>query len=316
MEQLTGQSSVTVVIDDPIARQCYVLTVPGSTEQEGYAFLRSLDNGVAGAGARQFLAGATWDPIRRRYQAVDRALVEAAQMRVSRLGPNPATAELEVLVRQASAQRTAAARLWRVPSGPDAMLAAEARDWAKYGAGGRNFNNLMKRSQANPARATWARDDHLRQILRNVEKTNPAVDAAVLRNARYLKAGGAILMVAGLGWTYHEYQNTPASQKAEFIRREAVTTVGGGLRHGPGHGCPGGRGRLGRRGDRRGPGGGPGWRPGRRRRLPLHLWQEPCRAVAGHRRHPGRPVEGALTMWRFALASPEKRPGIAGQRQD
>ena len=229
MDQLTGQATVTLVIDDPIARQCYPLVVPGSTEQEGYAFLRSLDNGVGGAGARQFLAGATWDPIRRRYQAVDRALVEAAQVKVARLGPNPSTAELEALVRQASGQRTTAARLWRVPSGPDAFLAAEARDWAKYGVGGRNFNNLMKRSQANAARATWSRDEHLRQILRNVEKTNAAVDAAVLRNARYLKAGGAILMVAGIGWTYHEYQNTPEHQKAEFIRREAVTTVGGAL---------------------------------------------------------------------------------------
>lgn len=229
MDQLTGQTCVTLVIDDPIARQCYTLVVPGSTEQEGHAFLRSLDNGVGGAGARQFLAGATWDPIRRRYQAVDRALVEAAQARLSKLGPNPTSAELEALVRQASGQRTTAARLWRVPSGPDAFLAAEARDWAKYGAGGRNFNNLMKRSQANPARATWSRDDHLRQILRNVEKTNAGVDAAVLRNARYLKAGGAILMVAGLGWTYHEYQNTPQHQKAEFIRREAVTTAGGAL---------------------------------------------------------------------------------------
>ncbi|RZL10498.1 MAG: hypothetical protein EOP40_06130, partial [Rubrivivax sp.] len=220
---------MTVLIDDPIARQCHTLTVPGTTAEEGYAFLRSIDNGVGGAGARQFIAGATWEPIRRRYQAVDRALVEAAKARLTTLGPRPATADLEALVRQASGQRTTAARLWRMPSGPDAFLAAEARDWAKYGAGGRNFNNLMRRSESNPARATWSRDDHLLQILRNVEKTNAGVDAAVLRNARYLKAGGAILMVAGLGWTYREYQRTPQHQKAEFVRREAVTTAGGAL---------------------------------------------------------------------------------------
>lgn len=232
MDTLTEQASVTVMIDDPVLQQCYQLRVPGTTQEEGYAFLAQLSSGAAGAGGRQFLAGSTWAPIRHRYIAVDQALAQAAQAQLTRLGASPTTAQLEALVREASAKRTAAARLWRMPSGPDAFLVTEARDWMKYGVGGRNFNNLMQRSASNPSRATWSRDDHLRQLLRNVEKTNPKVNAGVLRNARYLKAGGAILMVAGLGWTYHEYQNTPEQLKGDFVRREAAAAAGGALASG------------------------------------------------------------------------------------
>jgi hypothetical protein len=72
-------------------------------------------------------------------------------------------------------------------------LAAEARDWAKYGLGGRHFDNLMRRSMAssNPARASWSRGDHLRHVASTVGKTNANVNSGVYRSARYLKAGGA-----------------------------------------------------------------------------------------------------------------------------
>lgn len=229
MDELHEQASVTLWLDDPVLQQCYSIRVPGQVAEEGHAFLRQLDSAAAGAGARQFLAGATWGPIRKRYQMVDRALAEAAQARLAQLGASPKLADLEAIVREASSKRSLAARVWRMPSGPDAFVAAEMRDWKKYGFGGRSFNNLMDRSMANPARATWAREDHLKQILRNVEKTNPAVDAAVLRNARYLKAGGAILMIAGAGWTLHEYSQTPDSQKAEFVRRESASFAGSAL---------------------------------------------------------------------------------------
>ncbi len=218
MDSLSEQPCVTLTFDDPVLRQCYRLRVPGMTAEDGYAFLEHLGSGMAGAGARQFLAGATWAPIRRRYEAFDRALAQAAQAHITSLGSNPSLAELEAVVRQASGQRTTAARLWRLPSGPDAFIAAEARDWAEYGMGGRHFENLMRRSMAssNPERASWSRGDHVRHIASTVSKTNTSVNSGVYRSARYLKAGGAIVMIAGLGWTYHEYQNTPEPQKADF----------------------------------------------------------------------------------------------------
>jgi hypothetical protein len=122
--------------------------------------------------------------------------------------------------------------VWRLPTGPDAFLVAEVRDWVKYGVGGRNFGNLMQRSMSQPARASWTREDHLLQVLRNVEKTHAGVDAAVMRNARYLKAGGAFLMVAGLGWTLMDYQRTPDHRKGEFLQREAATATGGAFASG------------------------------------------------------------------------------------
>jgi hypothetical protein len=93
---------------------------------------------------------------------------------------------------------------------------------------------LLRRSIASsdPSRASWSRSDHLRHVGSNVGKTNANVNSGVYRSARYLKAGGAIVMVAGLGLTYREYQKTPESQKAEFLRREAVSAAGGALASG------------------------------------------------------------------------------------
>lgn len=234
MDILSEQPCVTLTFDDPVLRQCYRLRVPGMTPEDGYAFLADLDSGMAGVGARQLLAGATWGPIRRRYEAFDRALAQAAQARVASLGSNPSLAELEAVVRQASGQRTAAARLWRLPSGPDAFLAAEVRDWAEYGMGGRRFDNLMRRSvaRATSDQASWSRGDHLRSMASKVGKTNAVTTSGVFRSARYLKAGGAIVMVAGMGLTYREYQKTPEPLKAEFLRREAVAAAGGAFASG------------------------------------------------------------------------------------
>jgi hypothetical protein len=232
MDLLTEQPCVTLTIDDPVLQQCYRLRVPGVTSEDGYAFLERLDSGLAGTGARQLLAGATWGPIRRRYEAYDRALAEAAKARLTSLGSNPTLAELEAVVRHASAQRTTAARLWRLPSGPDAFLAAEVRDWAEYGLGGRRFGNLMSRSMKNPRQTSWSQADHLRNIASKVGKTNAETTSGVFRSARFLKTGGAIVMMAGLGWTYHEYQNTPEHLKADFLKREAVSAAGGALASG------------------------------------------------------------------------------------
>lgn len=234
MDILSDQPCVTLAFDDPVLRQCYRLRVPGMTPEDGHAFLANLDSGMAGVGARQLLAGATWGAIRRRYEAYDRALALAAQARVVSLGSNPSLAELEAVVRQASGQRTTAARLWRLPSGPDAFLAAEVRDWAEYGMGGRRFDNLMHRSVARATgdQATWTRGDHLRNMASKIGKTNAVTTSGVFRSARYLKAGGAIVMVAGLGLTYREYQRTPDALKNEFLRRETVAAAGGALASG------------------------------------------------------------------------------------
>jgi len=99
MDLLTEQPCVTLTIDDPVLQQCYRLRVPGVTSEDGYAFLERLDSGLAGTGARQLLAGATWGPIRRRYGAYDRALAEAAKARLTSLGSNPTLAELEAVDR-------------------------------------------------------------------------------------------------------------------------------------------------------------------------------------------------------------------------
>lgn len=231
-ELVNGVPMVTLVIDDDEQGVCYPLRVPGSSQEEGWHFLESLGSGAAGGGMRQMMAGATWEPIRLRYQAIDQALAQAAQRELAALGPKPSLSQLEQLVKNATGARTRMARLWRLPTGPDVALLAEARDWKKYGPGGRSFNNLLARSMNNAERATWSRAEHLQQMLRNVEKANPKVTAGVLRNARYLRYGGAFVFVAGLGWTAHEYSQTPVAQRRAFVERQGAGFVGGAVASG------------------------------------------------------------------------------------
>jgi hypothetical protein len=223
----TALPTVAIVIDDPQLRQCFMLRVPGSTQAEGYAFLETVSSGAAGAGGRQLLMGSTFEPIRQMYAAHDAQIAAMTQSRLAALGPKPTVAQLTELAQWASQQRANSARLWRLPTGPDIGLMLEARDWQKYGTGGRTLPNLMNRNlRANPGLST---EQNLRRVIGTVGKTNPEVNLGVLRTARALRAGGSVLLVAGLGLTAYEYSQTPQAQRSEFLKREGAGFVGGAV---------------------------------------------------------------------------------------
>ncbi|MBU6438100.1 MAG: hypothetical protein KGQ77_11280 [Betaproteobacteria bacterium] len=215
---------VEVELDDPAGRQCFAVRVPGRTAGEGYAFLDHVAEGLGGGGARQLLMGTTFEPLRRLYAAHDAQIAALARQRLQALGPRPNAEELMEVARWASRERAKSARLWRIPTGPDIGAVLEARDWQRYGVGGRTLPNLMARNlRANPGMTT---EQSLLQVIGSAGRTNTQVDLGVLRIGRALRTGGSILFVAGLGATAFEYAHTPSVQRAEFVRREAVGYAG------------------------------------------------------------------------------------------
>jgi hypothetical protein len=219
--------TVTLVIDDPELRECYALRVPGSTEAEGWQFLQSLSDGAAGAGSRQLLMGATYEPIRRLYAARDAQIAHLAHTRLQALGPSPTLGQLTDIAQSAARDRAWSARMWRLPSGPDVALLLEARDWRQYGVGGRTLPNLVRRNQLRDPSLTP--EANLRRVIGSAGRTNATVDASVLRHARALRTGGTVLMVLGAGLTLREYQQTSTAERPEFIRREAAGFAGGAI---------------------------------------------------------------------------------------
>ncbi|MBU6258112.1 MAG: hypothetical protein KGL18_07480 [Burkholderiales bacterium] len=219
--------TVAVVVDDPFERQRCAIRVPGSTEEEGYEFLETLAASGSGSGARQWLTGATFEPIREFYRAHDARIAGLAEQRLSELGPQASVEQIREVARWASGKRTAAARLWRVPSGPEAMALGELRDWHQYGLGGRTLPNLMRRNLARTP--GLAEVDNLCLVIRSAAKANPRVTLQVGAVARSLRAGGVVLMLAGAGLTAWEYSETARSERPEFLRREGASMAGSAI---------------------------------------------------------------------------------------
>jgi hypothetical protein len=139
---------VTVAVADPDTKVCYTVSVPADSTQEALQFLEFAGGGLSGAGTRQMLAGGTLGPIRDAYYRQLAGVERAIAARAAALGPAPGDAALREVAEWAVQQRARAARVWRVPSGPAAVVIGEARDWSVYGVGGRTIGNMERRYAA------------------------------------------------------------------------------------------------------------------------------------------------------------------------
>jgi hypothetical protein len=214
---------VTVGIADPATKTCYTVSVPASSTREALDFLDYVGGGLGGSGVRQLLAGSTLGPIRDAYY---RQLAEVERTIVARraaLGPVPSEAVLRDLGEWAVRQRAQAARIWRIPTGPAAVVVGEARDWSLYGFGGRTVGNMERRAASrgfNGAEVT-------EYFLRGATRPNAEVTTQLLRGARFLRRGGGILALVGTVATEEEIRRAPPAQRAEIAKHEAVGFAGG-----------------------------------------------------------------------------------------
>jgi hypothetical protein len=227
MENPVEIDLVEVTVDDPVNRTSYHLLVPGETVEDGYDFLATVGEGTLGAGFRTTYAGQTMEPIRRGYYNFLKEVEERIAERQVALGDaleRPET--LRELARWSAQQRTRAARIWRLPSGVGGVVGAEIRDWRKYGLSGRTLPNLERYNATKygiRGSESWTR------IAASAAKPNPAETAAILKAARYLKRGGSVLFILGLGLTAYEIGKAEPERRPEIISREAFGFAGGSI---------------------------------------------------------------------------------------
>jgi hypothetical protein len=219
-------STRTVVINDPDLRMCYQLTVPARSEEDAWRFLSQVGSGgMAGNGMHNMYLGSALPTIRNQYYKALEGVEAEIRARQAKLGSKlNDPRELRQFVEWASSERTRIARLFRIPAGPGGMLGGEIRDWRQYGAGGRSMDNLLARAEAKNGLTGEAA---LRKILGSVDKPNPAATESILRGARYLRSAGAVVFVAGAGWTAYNIASAPAEERPELMRREGSALAGG-----------------------------------------------------------------------------------------
>ena len=196
------------------------IAVPAQSHREANDTLHWIGTGSFSTGLHQTYLGTMLPQVREAYyHALEKAEQEITFRKAS-LGSrlnNPA--EYEAFVRWASARRTSIARVFRLPTGIGTVIGGEIRDTRKYGFGGRSFDNLMLRQAARGVTGRAA----VTNILHSVDKPNLAVTEQMLKTAKVLRGGGAVLFVGGLALSGYEiYQATPQERPA-LVKKTAAT---------------------------------------------------------------------------------------------
>jgi hypothetical protein len=120
------------------------IQVLANTPEEAFRILYETgSSSVTGVGARNFYYGSVLKPIRDTYKAQLEDVERLILRRRAGLGVNATEYELRGLAQWAARQRASTARIWRLPT-PSLMAGLEARDWQKYGVGGRTLENLLR----------------------------------------------------------------------------------------------------------------------------------------------------------------------------
>jgi hypothetical protein len=212
-----------IEVDVPLhpGEQPTAIPVFANSPKEAFRLLFEIGNGVGGTGVRNVYYGTVLEPIRRAYVRRLEAVETAIRRDRAALGPNPTEYELRGLAQWAARQRAYNARLWRLPT-PSLFAGLEARDWQKYGVGGRTFENLMARNAAGRT-GTAAYED----ILGSAVRSNAEVTASVARGARFLRRGGAVLGVTGLAVSAYDIARAPAGQRGAVAQQQALGFAGG-----------------------------------------------------------------------------------------
>jgi len=190
------------------------VALPGRCERDAYCFLTSLDSGGIGGGAAMMDMGASIPRIRELYYAE----LARAEMSLGALNLPP-----EQLDRWKVEERIRIAKLLRRQQGLLPSIILEWRDRSIYGPGGRTVDNLLAHKIASAAEKGVHLDEHaaLSSLGRSWNAPNPAVTQAA-RAARYLKYGGRVFFVAGLGSSAYTIATAPEQQRLKVATREGV----------------------------------------------------------------------------------------------
>ena len=125
------------IVDD---HECYLVTVPGTSKAEGLEFLNMVGSGMAGSGIRMTQLGYRIPRIRMEYERRLGALARQRKGMEARFRTGELTKEEFARWLHGERRRIAYAGRWQ--QGLGAVTVLEARDWARYGIGGRSWENM------------------------------------------------------------------------------------------------------------------------------------------------------------------------------
>jgi hypothetical protein len=200
-----------------------VVPVPAQNMDEAHQVLAAIGQGTLGTGLHNTYLGHALPKIRAVYYAALESAEKEIVARQISLGPRlKDPAEFRKFVAWASEKRTSIARVYRVPAGLGGVVGGEIRDNLVYGPGGRTPENLVSRNMRRGLTedAAWAR------VLTTVDRPNPAATEAILKGAKVLKGGGAVLFVGGAALSGYEIYKARPEDRPELIKKEAITTGG------------------------------------------------------------------------------------------
>lgn len=204
---------------------CFVdsLTLPGHCESDAYDFLNSLDSGGIGGGAAMMHMGHTVPQIRDAYYAELMKTESMLPIKQSTLSP-------DALNRWKIEERIRIAKLLRNKQGLLPSVILELRDRQVYGAGGRTVDNLIGRTIQGAANKGVALDRNaaLAKLGSSWNSPNHEVTKAA-QAARYLKYGGRVFFVVGIGASAHAIVTAPEQERIKVAAQEGAGIAGGAL---------------------------------------------------------------------------------------
>ncbi|MQP65458.1 hypothetical protein GE253_08855 [Niveispirillum sp. SYP-B3756] len=196
--------------------------LPGYERDDVTQFLSSVGSGNISAIIHSKFSVKIRDFYKR--ELIQKELLISAKLKA--LGSNPTDYELRGLAEWAVRERTRTARIWRIPT-PVVGIGFEARDWMKYGLGGRTYNNIYKYTKEKMNNNNVNDLKINRNIVYSSTRSNPAVNEAAKTGEKFLRRGGGVLLVAGLGLAAYDIWQAPAERRMDVAVRRGAGIAGG-----------------------------------------------------------------------------------------
>ena len=200
---------------DPRSLTC---ALPARSVSEAHEFLETVGcGGALGSGARLTNLGAEMPRIRAEYERRIAQLVAEVERRKTLKQPAREIAEWVVNERRAIANQM------RWQSGAGTRVLFEIRDWKEYGVGGRSYANVQTRYLGRGFSSPALEE----QMIRGATHANTGISEAALKGARYLKAGGRVIVVISIATTAYTILTADPKDLERLIYEESGAFVGG-----------------------------------------------------------------------------------------
>lgn len=214
----TIQSCSTLNWQDLVCQDpgTYMLSLPGSNLDAAAAFLEELGGPTAGAGRAMYRVGVDAPRLRKAYKVEIEAMIEQISRRLA------AGESKEAVARWVSAERVRIANRARASSSVVGRAIYEIRDWREYGPGGRTWANVERRYAARGLSGGAMYEN----IIKGAQKSNASVNSAALRGAAFLKRGGRVVLVVGVGLSAARILSAREHELPRVVGEEAFGFVG------------------------------------------------------------------------------------------